>query len=75
MKGEITSIDLEHKAVSIEVPLTEGMFTVSGPFSPDAVLKKAGACVRLADFEVGEGVEFKWKHTGQGYIILFLGSR
>jgi len=54
-KGEITVIHLEHKALSIEVSLTEGMFTVSGPFSPDAVLKKAGVHTSISDFGVGEG--------------------
>ena len=75
MSGEITAIDLNYKTVVIEVPLGERMFTVGGPFSSEAVLKRGGLLVDLADFQVGGRVIVEWKVTEQGHLILVLKAR
>lgn len=54
MVGDITAIDLKHNTVVIEVPLEKALFTVGGPLSPAAVLKRGDQLVGLADFRVGD---------------------
>lgn len=75
MGGEITAIDLGHNTVIVEVPLGEELYTVGGPLSSDAVLKKGGQAVGLADFRRGDQVIVKWKVTEQGHVILELKSK
>ena len=69
MKGEIRAIELDYNTVVIEVPLGKKMFTVGGPLSSNAVLKKRGRLAKLADFLVGEVVTVRWKATEKGHII------
>ena len=75
MTGDITAIDLAHNTVVIEVPLAGKMFTVGGPLSSKAVLKKGGQSVGLADFRVGDRVIVIWEATEQGHLILSLKAR
>ena len=75
MGGEITAIDLEHNTVVVEVPLGERLYTVGGPLSSKAVLKKDGKLAVLADFRRGDRVVVKWKVTAQGHVALLLKSR
>ena len=72
MTGDITAIDLSHNTVVIEVPLAGKMFTVGGPLSSKAVLKKGGQSVGRADFQVGDRVTVIWEATEQGHLILSL---
>ena len=69
MTGTITGIDLSFKTVVVEVPLEGHMFTVGGPLSANAVLKKTGRSVDLSDFKVGERVKVKFSSTNQGHLI------
>ena len=75
MTGDITAIDLTHNTVVIEVPLAGKMFTVGGPLSSKAILKKGGQSVGLADFRVGDRVIVIWESIEQGHLILSLKAR
>jgi len=75
MTGDITAIDLTHNTVVIEVPLAGKMFTVGGPLSSKAILKKGGQSVGLADFQVGDRVIVIWEATEQGHLILSLKAK
>ena len=70
MTGDITALGPDHNTVVIEVPVGEKLFTVAGPVSPEAVLKKHGRSVDLIDFQIGERVTVKWKATETGHLIL-----
>ena len=72
MKGEITAIESAYNTVVIEVPMGKRMFTVAGPLSSEAILKKGGQCVGLTDFVVGDQVTVKWRGTDKGHIIEML---
>ena len=72
MKGEITAIESVYNTVVIEVPMGKRMFTVGGPLSSEAILKKGAQCVSLTDFVVGDEVTVKWKATDSGHIIEML---
>ena len=72
MKGEITAIESAYNTVVIEVPMGKRMFTVAGPLSSEAILKRGGQCVGLTDFVVGDQVTVKWKATDKGHIIEML---
>jgi len=69
MTGEITAIEPPHSTAVIEVPLEKGMFTVAGPLSEYAVLKKRGASAALTDLASGDKVIVRWRATCQGHII------
>ena len=69
MTGKITVINQDHNIVVIEVPLEKGLFTVGGPLSSSAILKKGGKSARLSDFKVGEQVQVRWKSTEKGHVI------
>jgi len=75
MGGEITAIDLDYKTVVIEVPIGERMFTVGGPLSSEAVLKRGGLLVDLVNFQVGDRVTVEWKVSEQGHLILVLKAK
>jgi hypothetical protein len=75
MTGDITAIDLSHNAVVIEVPLAGKMFTVGGALSSEAILKRGGQSVGLADFQVGDRVIVIWEATEQGHLILSLKAK
>lgn len=51
-KGEITAIDIGSSTVVGEASLGGKTYTVGGPISPRAVLRKAGQPATLADFAV-----------------------
>lgn len=72
MKGEITAIESVHNTVVIEVPMGKRMFTVAGPLSSEAILKRGGQRAGLTDFVVGDEVTVKWKATESGHIIEML---
>jgi len=67
MRGEITAI--EPPTVVIEVPLEKGMFTVAGPLSEYAVLKRHGESASLVDFVAGDRVDVTWRGNSGGHII------
>ena len=69
MSGEISAIDLDLNTVVIEVPLGERLFTIGGPLSYDAVLKRGGQSVGLGDFRRGDQVTVKWEATARGHLI------
>jgi ABC-type Fe3+-hydroxamate transport system substrate-binding protein len=75
MAGEIAAIDLDHNTVIVEVPVGERLFTVGGPLSPEAVLKRGGQSVGLADFRTGDRVTVTWEATERGHLILSLKAR
>ena len=72
MKGEITAIESVHNTVVIEVPMGKKMFTVAGPLSSEAILKRGERRAGLTDFVVGDEVTVKWKATDSGHIIEML---
>jgi hypothetical protein len=72
MTGDTTAIDLEYNTVVIEVPMVGKTFTVGGPLSCEAILKKGHQVVDLLAFQVGDRVKVKWEATGQGHAILSL---
>ncbi|MBW1793597.1 MAG: hypothetical protein JRJ38_04100 [Deltaproteobacteria bacterium] len=72
MKGEITAIESAYNTVVIEVPMGKRMFTVAGPLSSEAILKRGGQCAGLTDFVVGDQVTVKWRGTDKGHIIEML---
>lgn len=75
MTGDIAAIDLSHNTVVIEVPLVGKTFTVGGPLSSEAVLKRGGQSAGLADFQLGDRVIVIWEATEQGHLILSLETK
>ncbi len=75
MTGDISAIDLRYNTVVIEVPLAGKTFTVGGPLSSKAVLKKGSRSVGLKDFRIGDRVTVKWEATTQGHLILALNAK
>jgi len=75
MSGDITAIDLEFNTVVVEVPLAGKSFTVGGPLSPEASLKKGGRTIDLSDFQVRDRVIIQWKATEKGHIILAITAK
>jgi len=76
MTGTLCALDLDCNTAVIKVPLDNGkIFTVGGPLSANAVLKKGGHPAMLRDFSVGEKVTVKWRSTGSGHLILTLVSK
>jgi len=51
------------------------MFTVGGPLSSEAVLKRGGLLVDLANFQVGDRVIVEWRVTEQDHLILVLKAK
>jgi len=72
MTGDITAIELEYNTVVIEVPMVGKTFTVGGPLSWKAILKKGHQVVGLSTFQVGDRVKVKWEATEKGHVILSL---
>jgi len=72
---DITAIDLEFNTVVVEVPLAGKSFTVGGPLSPEASLKKGGRTIDLSDFQVRDRVIIKWKAAEKGHIILAITAK
>ena len=75
MGGEITAIESAYNTVVIEVRMGKRMFTVGGPLSSEAILKKGAQCVGLTDFVVGDEVTVKWRATDKGHIIEMLKTK
>ena len=69
MKGELKAIDPRHCTAVIEVPVKEEIFTVGGSLSSEAVLKRGGQTVGLADFKVGDSTIVIWESTKKGHVI------
>ncbi len=74
MTGKIAAIDHTFNTVVIEVPLEANLFTVGGPLSSKAILRKGGQPANLTDFAVGEQVRVKWRSTENGHIIEMMQS-
>lgn len=74
MTGKITAIDLNPKTVVIDIPMVGKIFTVGGPLSARAVLKKNSHAANLRNFVVGEKVKVKWRSTDEGHIIEMIES-
>ena len=75
MSGTIKAIDQVFNTVVIECPLAGKMFTVGGPLSSGAVLKKGSTSASLSDFSEGERVDVKWRSTEKGHVIEMMKSR
>lgn len=75
MTGDITAIDLEYNTVVVEVPLAGKSFTVGGPLSSEAVLRRDAQTADLSDFHIGDRVIVRWKATEQGHVILSLRAK
>jgi hypothetical protein len=75
MTGDITAIDLEYNTVVIEVPMVGKTFTVGGPLSYEAILKKGHQVVDLLAFQVGDRVKVKWEATEKAHAILSLNAK
>ena len=76
MGGEITAIEKDYNTVVIEVLLGNNqLFTVGGPLSEGAVLKKEGQPVGLSSFAIGDKVTVLWRATEKGHIIDRLETR
>ena len=75
MTGDITAIELEYNTVVIEVPMVGKTFTVGGPLSCEAILKKGRQVVDLSAFQVGDRVKVKWEATEKGHVILSLTAK
>ncbi|MFW6115292.1 MAG: hypothetical protein ACOC6E_03240 [Thermodesulfobacteriota bacterium] len=77
MVGKIAAIDFMHRTVVVEVPVgkaafEEQLFTVGGPLSHDAELKRGGSSAKLEDFSVGDQVTVLWKTIDTGHLLLSL---
>ncbi len=75
MRGEIKAIDLRCRTAVIEVPVKDKIFTVGGPLTSKAVLKRGGQPVGLADFQVGDRVIVIWESTKKGHVILSINAK
>ena len=75
MTGKLTAIDTAYNTVVIDVPLGKKIFTVAGPLSPKAVLRKGEKPAHLTDFMVGGSVKVKWQATDEGHLITALEAK
>jgi hypothetical protein len=75
MVGDITALDLAYNTVVIEVPLEGRLFTVGGPLSHDAILRKGILSVDLVDFMVGDRVTVEWKASEEGHLVFMLQAK
>jgi hypothetical protein len=73
--GTISAIEPAAQTVVIEFPQGQQKFTVGGPFSPQAVVKKGGKTAHLEDFHVGDQVRASWLHTANGHEMSHLEAR
>jgi hypothetical protein len=73
--GTITALEPAVQTVVVEFPQRAQKFTVGGPLSPKAVVKKGGKTARLEDFHVGDQVRVSWIHTANGHEITHLEAR
>ena len=69
MTGKITAIELASRTVVVEVPVGKGMFTVGGPLSAKAAVRKQGRTAQLQDFKVGDRVTVEWRAATEGHVI------
>jgi hypothetical protein len=75
MTGTITAIEPASQTVVVETPMGTDKFTVGGPLSPQAIIKKGGKARQLQDLQVGERVAVAWKRTANGEEIERLDAR
>jgi hypothetical protein len=75
MTGTIKAVDPVAQTAVIEVPLGHDTFTVAGPLSPQATVKKGGQTAQLQDLQVGERVTVTWEQTAKGHEIERLEAR
>jgi len=71
-RGKLTAVDLQWKAVVVEVPLKNQQLTVAGELVPNAKIMKNGHMAALQDFTVDRPVTVKWMVTDKGLNILEL---
>ena len=64
--GAITAIDTAANTVVVEVQQGKKPFTIGGPLSPKAVVKKGGKTVSLSALQVGDHVRVHWEQTADG---------
>lgn len=72
MWGHITAIDTAANTVVIEVQYGRAQFTIRGPLSAEAVVKKGGQTVALSALQVGDEVRVHWEQTASGHLITLL---
>ena len=75
MSGKVTAVDTAYNTIVIDVPMGKEIFTVAGPLSPKAVLRKGGKLAHLSSFMVGESVKVKWQATDEGHLITALDAK
>lgn len=73
--GTVAALEPAERTVVIEVPQGKETFTVAGPLSPKAVVKKGGKTAQLDDVHVGDHVRVTWHQTAQGHEIAHLEAR
>jgi hypothetical protein len=73
--GTVAAIEPAARTVVIELSQGKETFTVIGPLSPKAVVKKGGKTAQLDDVHVGDQVRVTWHHTVQGHEIAYLEAR
>lgn len=71
-RGNLTAVDLQYKAVVVEVPMKDQQLTVAGELVPNANVMKNGHMAKLKDFSVDQPVTVKWMVTDKGLNILEL---
>ena len=69
-RGKLTAVDLQYKAVVVEVPLNDQQLTVAGELVPNANVMKNGHMAELKDFSVDQSVTIEWMVTDHGLNIL-----
>lgn len=75
MSGTLTAAVPEYNTAVIECPVGGQIFTVAGPLTQKAALKKGGKSAKLQDFKAGEKVKVKWQATENGHLILMLAAK
>lgn len=73
--GTTAAIEPAAQTVVIEIPQGKEKFTVGGPLSPKAIVKKGGKTAQLEAFHVGDHVRVTWRHTATGQEIAHLEAR
>jgi hypothetical protein len=69
MSGKITAIEPDNNTVVVEVIQGDDQFTVAGPLSSDAILKKSDELATLGDFSEGDSVTVYFYSTDEGHVI------
>lgn len=76
LSGRLTTVDPGYRTVVVQVPMADDKtFTVAGPLTDNAILRREGRTVKLNEFEVYDWVTVEWESTGEGHKIIRLISK